>query len=332
MSNLEILIMVASLVSCLFSAGIIITILFFRNMQRGNFMPIILFMSISDFGMNSTSFLGFPSDGSALCWMQGIFQSYFAICSWFWTTILAYRVYTIVRYGQCNLTNFQMHTFAWGLPVILTLIPISTNNYGASEFDTQWCVLTRRGNNAAWLTQFWSYVAFFVWLFMCIGLMIVWQCLISYHFRNSPMKEVVRRTYDKVYLYPVVMIVCWVLNYYCVDLHSRDAGKTLNAMSMLFGISNGIFSALIFMFKSEEARRRWKAYFYPPKEANFDDFVEPPIQADFDEDYQSNTNFTSNTGGTGTGTGTGYTERSSVTNDSEIDMTEFAAPYISPFH
>jgi hypothetical protein len=146
------------------------------------------------------------------------------------------------------------------------------------------------------------------------------------------MQEIVRRTYDKVYLYPVVMIICWVLNYWCDDIHSEDAGKTLNALSMLFGISNGIFSAMIFMFKSEEARRRWKAYFFPPKEANFDDFVEPPIQVDFDEDYESNTNFTSNHTGTNTGTGTNYTDKSSISNASEVDMTEIRPVYASPFH
>jgi hypothetical protein len=250
--------------------------------------------------------------------------------SWFWTTFLAYRVYSIVRYGNCNLTQRQMHMIAWGLPMFLALIPITTNNYGASKYETQWCVLTRRNHNPLWLTQFWSYVAFFGWLFVCIAMMIIWQCLISYHFKDSPMQAIVRRTYDKVYLYPVVMIICWVLNYWCDDIHSEDAGKTLNALSMLFGIANGIFSALIFMFKSEEARRRWNAYFFPPKQANFDDFEEPPIQVDFDEDYESNTNFTSNH--TGTNTGTNYTDKSSVSNASEVDMTEIRPVYTSPFH
>ena len=69
-TNLQVLVIVASGVSCMFSLGVIITILSFRKMQKGNFMPIILFMSISDFGMNSTSFIGFPADGSIGCWIQ----------------------------------------------------------------------------------------------------------------------------------------------------------------------------------------------------------------------------------------------------------------------
>jgi hypothetical protein len=95
---------------------------------------------------------------------------------------------------------------------------------------------------------------------------------------------------------------------------------------MLFGISNGILSALIFLFKSEEARRRWKAYFYPPDKANFDDFVEPPIQLDFEDDYESNTNFTSNTA---------FTDKTSVSNASELGLVDLTSPAIfdlSPLH
>jgi len=324
-TTLQIVVIVVSVISCCFSLVVIITMMFFRNMQKGNFMPIIFFMSLSDLGMNSTSLLGFPSDGSTLCWMQGILQSYFAMCSWFWTTILAFRVYSIVKFGKCSLTNVHMHIFAWGFPMFLTLIPISTNNYGSSAFDTQWCVLTQRGDNPQWLTLFWSYVAFFCWLFVCIVLMIFWQMSISYQFRNSPMKAVIRRTYDKVYLYPVVMVICWVLNYWCDALYSENSGEALNALSMLFGISNGIFSALIFMFKSEEARRRWKTYFNPPKQNNFDDFVDPPIQLDFEDDYQSDTNFTSNTA---------YTDKTSISNASELDMTDLSGAHLhhSPLH
>jgi hypothetical protein len=231
----------------------------------------------TDYYFSSAPYYNVSLTASTRLLLQGILQSYFAICSWFWTTILAYRIFAVVRHGSCQLNVYKMHLFAWGLPMILALIPITSNNYGSSNFDTQWCVLTRRGNNPYWLTQFWSYVAFFGWLFACIALMVTWQIMISYHFRNSPMKAVVKRTYDKVYLYPVVMIICWVLNYWCDDIRTKDSGELLNALSMLFGISNGMFSALIFMFKSEEARRRWKAFFYPPRKDNFDDFVDPPI-------------------------------------------------------
>ena len=53
---------------------------------------------------------------------------------------------------------------------------------------------------------------------------------------------------------------------------------------MVFGVSNGIIAACIFMFKSEEARKRWKGYLYPPKKNSFDGAVEPQIRLDFEND------------------------------------------------
>jgi hypothetical protein len=97
------------------------------------------------------------------------------------------------------------------------------------------------------------------------------------------MREVIRRTYDKVYLYPVAMIVCWTLNYWCDDL-APSSGKNLNALSMVFGISNGVFAAIIFMVKSEEAQRRWMLFLFPVKQSAFDEAVEPVIRLDFEED------------------------------------------------
>lgn len=129
---------------------------------------------------------------------------------------------------------------------------------------------------------FWSYLTFFIWLFICVGLMLRWQLTIMHKFRDSSMKDVVRRTYDKVYLYPVAMIGCWVLNIFCDDIAQGNA--QLNALSMIVAISDGILCALIFMVKSEEAQRRWWNYLFPPKENSFNDIVEPQLDFEQDED------------------------------------------------
>lgn len=242
-------------------------------------------MSISDLGLNLMSALGFPTSGSPLCWIQGVFATFFTLSGWFWTTILAYRVYSMVRYGGCKLRLWQMHTLAWGLPVLLTALPLSTTNYGSTAGSEQWCLFLQRGNNPHWLMAFWSYSTFLIWLIICIILMLAWQCIILYKFRDSAMKAVIRRTYDKVYLYPLAMIVCWTLNVVCDDVY--DSSITLNALSMMFAISNGIISAVIFMIKSEEARRRWSAYLFPQRdraESDFNQVVEPDIRLDFEQD------------------------------------------------
>ena len=239
--------------------------------------------------MNIVSAFGFPSNGSVLCWAQGLCQNYFALTSWFWTTILAYRVYCTVRYGMCKLTKRQMHMIAWGIPLLFTLLPMTTTNYGASDTELQWCILVQRKPNPKWLIYFWSYVTYFGWLLICIAMMIAWNVIIYYKFRNNSMKNIVLRTYDKVYLYPIAMSMCWSLNYWCDDMYG-ETNRTLNPLSMVFGITNGILAACIFMFKSEEARKRWRSYLNPQKKSSFDDSVEPQIRLDFEnDDYDGDT-------------------------------------------
>jgi hypothetical protein len=175
-----------------------------------------------------------------------------------------------------------MHTICWGLPLFLTIIPFTTSNYGTTSDSKQWCILHRRSGSARWLLDFWFYTTFFIELVGCVGLMIYWQITISRLFKDSAMRDVIRRTYDKVYLYPVAMIICWVLNMICIEFETHNS--LLSALSMIFAISNGILSALIFMFKSEEAQRRWYRYLFPPKENRFQDIVEPRLDFELDDD------------------------------------------------
>jgi hypothetical protein len=285
MRALESGIIAYSVVSCCFSLVVIATFMVFPTMRKGK-LNIILNISISDFFMNVASSVGFPDDGTALCWIQGLTENYFALCSWFWTTLLAYRVYCTVRYSKPNISTGQMMLIGWGLPLLLTAIPLSTTNYGASQSNSQWCLFVQRRGSAEFWRPLWSYATFFAWLFMCVICMFAWQIIISLQFRKSSVRAVVNRTYDKVYLYPVVMVVCWMLNYWCDDI-APSSGETLNAVSMVFGISNGLLAAIIFMWKSEEAQRRWWLFLFPPEMSRLEQLVEPTVRLDFeDEDGQ----------------------------------------------
>jgi hypothetical protein len=285
MTDLEKGIIAFSAVSCLFSFCVIYTVLFFPSMRTGSFMRIILYMSLSDFFMNFASAFGFPRDGTSLCWFQGITVNYFSLCSWFWTTLLAYRVYCSVRYRAPSLNQTLMHCIGWGLPAVLTMLPIATTTvkYGASETNTQWCLLQASPQAPPRLIDFWTYATIFIWLFIAIACMLAWQALIAARFRKSAVRDIVRRTYDKVYLYPVAMIVCWMLNFWC-DAISTHSGGLLDAVSMVCAISNGLLAAIIFMWKSEEAQRRWWLYLFPPEMSRLEQLVEPTVRLDFEDE------------------------------------------------
>jgi hypothetical protein len=179
-----------------------------------------------------------------------------------------------------------MHLICWVFPLFLTFIPLTTVDYGNIEAHSQACVYVRRGDNAQWWVPFWAYTTFFGWLFLCIFLMLAWQTITYIKYRNSNMQGIVSRTYDKVYLYPIAMIVCWIFSFWCNAL-ATHSGALLYQLNVVFGISDGVLSAIIFMAKSEEARRRWAMYFTRlrgNKRDTFDESVGDTIRLDFECD------------------------------------------------
>ncbi len=287
--NLELAVILISVVSCMFSMFVMLTYFMFPEMRRKLFMKLIFHMSLADFGMNVVSAFGFPPNGSALCWIQGICQIYFAASSWLWTTVLSYSVYSIMRYERLYLSENYAHLLCWGLPLIMALVPISTSNYGAPDPDYQWCIWVSRAGTPNWTFAFWTYVSFFGWFFLCVFLMVVWTVLIFIRlvWQKTIMSDVVKKTYSKVWLYPIVMVVCWFLNYSILQFPQED-GPFATGVSMILGILNGVISAIIFLVKSEEARQRWHSYFFvTPSLASLVEIASRPsstIVEDFAED------------------------------------------------
>jgi hypothetical protein len=128
--SLELVVIVFSVISCLFSALVIITYLVFKDMQEKIFMKFIFYISLSDFCMNVTSTFGFPENGSALCYIQGISHVYFGLASWFWTTTLAYTIFCLISYGKIIIKLWQAYLICCMLPLLLAVLPFSTNSYG----------------------------------------------------------------------------------------------------------------------------------------------------------------------------------------------------------
>ena len=280
MERSEAILIGISVVSCLFSFSVVGTILFFKKMRQGSMMPIIMYMSLCDLLSNVVSALGFPPDGSVACYMQAIGSPFFTVSSWFWTTFLAYRVYCLIKFGHCDLSFPAMHAIAWIIPLIISVGPLTVGDVGGAQSTHVWCYYMTRPGIPVWVNTFMSYTGFFGWLFLCCGLMISWQVRISIEFRNSVMQDVIKKTYDKVYLYPIVMMICWSMNYWCTLLNT-NADLRVNTLSMIIGVSNGIFSAIIFMVKSEEARKRWYFYYLNPKEGDMDALRAGSILRDF---------------------------------------------------
>lgn len=212
-------------------------------------------------------------------------QNYFAIASWFWTTVLSYSIFCVISKGRIWFKLWQARVLCWTLPLIITLLPLSTSNYGSGTPDAQWCLVVSRGNNPVDILIFWSYASFFFWLFLSIFLMTLWGWIIHFQHGGSVLSPLIKQTYRKVWLYPVAMTVCWLLNYFLVNVDPEQASTLLVGLSMLFGISYGIFTALIYILNNPEVVKRWEELLRtgkPPPPPSVGRFTMDPLTSSFD--------------------------------------------------
>ena len=187
----------------------------------------------------------------------GISQSYFAVCSWLWTLVLSYTIYCVVVKGKLWFQLWHVQCLCWTLPIVLALLPLTTNTYSANDPDLQWCLIVPRNDTPFGMTLFWAFASYGFWLFMCIVLMVYWGSMIQWRYWGSIASPVVRRAYEKVWLYPVALSLCWSLNMLCLWVPAFSQNPFLLGFGMVLGVSNGMVNSVIFMRNNREVMDRW---------------------------------------------------------------------------
>jgi hypothetical protein len=286
MSGIQIAVFVAAALALVSTLFVIATFFTFAEMRRKRFMKFIFYMSCSDMLVAVMTLIGFPKGGTTGCYVQGVLVDYGVFCSWFWTVALSFVTYNVVITGR-TIPDIYLHYVCWLLPLIIVLVPFSNATYGSG--NGQWCLIvndSKSPRNAAFL---WSFLGFFGWLFGCTFLMIYWAILVRCKLwgQTDHISKVASATYDRVAWYPVAMIICWMLNFLVIEF--AEDSSTLNSLSVISGVSYGTASALIFLVKSEEARRRWydRVFIMAPRRFGFRESTgDIPIDfADDDEEF-----------------------------------------------
>ena len=234
-------------------------------MRRKQFMKYIFCISLSDFGVSVVSSFGFPPTSSPMCQIQGAAVDIFIISSWLWTISLTFHLWWLVhKVTPFPIPMWLLHLVCWGIPTVLSALVFSTNTF--SNDGPQWCIISSDGRAPAWTTPFWAYTTFIVWLFVCVIILAtlnlqIYRRMYQNEKSHSTLSIVFRATFDRVYLYPVAMLICWSLNVLTsvASIAGRQSPRLdeLIFAGMVMGICYGPSTALIFFVKSAEAQRRW---------------------------------------------------------------------------
>ncbi len=138
-----------------------------REVSKRSYNSIIMCVVFCDFFSCLGAGLGLAKDGSAKCWFQGIMTNYFPLAGVFWTTWIAITVYRIAQSAyHKDLFSNSIIIICWTLPLILTLLPLTTNTYGVYDpivDDRGWCFIDDRRDSPNWTNLFWAIMSFYFW-------------------------------------------------------------------------------------------------------------------------------------------------------------------------
>jgi hypothetical protein len=223
-------------------------------------------MSICDFFSSLGGSFGYVREGTPLCDLQAILTNIFPLASVFWLIILIYiYLKLLTSHEAIQSIHLPIHLFCWGFPLLLTFLPLTTNKFGILGGEIGWCWLDERSSTPKWASFFWNLISFYLWIWLAIGVYILFYFYILYEiktryetFRSS---ENILRTLHKISLYPLSVVVCWLLPciYDQMDYYAREDATTSATSNLVFSdlssitpLLQGLFTGVIFVISNSE--------------------------------------------------------------------------------
>ena len=191
-----------------------------------------------------------------------------------WATVIAYMLYKIVNSTSSvavPIFTYNVLFVCWGLPLVVTLLPLTTNSYGVYDGTTGWCFIKDRSDSPPWGSEVWTIFAFYFWfwvgLFLYFALIAYVSYEIKYSKQDSFITPLVKRALEKLPWYPLNIIFCW--GYTAVYDNMAQFNAEAFPTSFLSSYFNnilpcfiGILNSFSFLYSNKEARDFLKESFY----------------------------------------------------------------------
>jgi hypothetical protein len=250
---------VIAIFSCILTFGVILSFCIFPKMWNKIFMRIIFYAAVSVFIANATFFSQTPTDRD-LCFFQGFFQQLFYPASWIWTTILAYLIYSLVLHGKIEMEELMMHAYGWGIPILATLLPLTTSTYRRDQDDDGICWLQPTQSRFSEWNLFWQVLTFTVIGCTCCFIMAYFGCVMFYKIRIQKVQcsPSVVNAMNTLFIYPIIIVFCWLpvaLQAAIYPGYAANSNIIVGVTSL--SILQGGLSALAFFVNSKETRNNW---------------------------------------------------------------------------
>jgi hypothetical protein len=266
--NYSLVMTIASAVSVFSSFTIFFSFGIFPSLRSKPYMRLVFYIALSDMLSGLGSCMGLPASGTAACWFEGVATNIFTLSSVMWTVVISLMMYSIVVYGKVLELNYKYHLVCWGFPVFITFIPLATHvTYGSP--DGSWCWLVSTAKTPWWAMTFWQWANFYAIVWGGVFVMLVIFVALLYELKTNvhvATKQVVVKVFNKLQLYPFVLIMAWLVpcvhdTYVSVhpNLKANDS-VALETISLLLPCLQGFFTSFVFWLSNGDVRRSLLRY------------------------------------------------------------------------
>ncbi len=281
---------ISAVISCIASLAVIVTFFIFRDLRYSPFMRIVTYVSIADFFGN----IGYlrinkPASGSAACVIQAFLNSSFYPCGWLWTTTLTYFLYHLATEGNTPKSFFWFNIICWGLPITLFLIQTPFTEFESpGDYNFEVCEVGGRAG------LIYSYITYYGMYFSSLFIMMyfLWKISLLESKQSEGTKvPAFQVAKSALTLYPSWMTICWlphIITVFVLDFLSWGGygWDVIYFLGDILKILHGGIAAVIFFYKSKEARRLWyRLLFNKNPEENNGHSVEIRSPSEFVENF-----------------------------------------------
>lgn len=256
---------IVSSASLVGSFSILVTFQYFPKLRKKQIYEIINYFSLATFITSAGSMIGLPEDGSAACWAQGIITNIFTLSSIAWNLIISYTLYSILIEEPYDL-DYKTHILCWGLPVIVSLLPLSNTRYGNN--GGHWCFIVPSSSSTPGAALAWEWFSFYLWIWLAvainIGLLVRIQYMTTSVSNHQNTHKSLAKIVKKLRWYPYVIILSWSVST-IVDSMIGARGDHSFIPYAVLTLSNvvpcfqGVLTTIVFWFTMSDLRRRWWA-------------------------------------------------------------------------
>jgi hypothetical protein len=219
-SAIQFLYLFCSALSCVCSLLVAFSYVRFRILRSFVF-TLVMMLAASDIGSGLAWYIGAESEpGSARCFLQGSLLQFFQMSSILWTTTIAYvlRRSIVAKYRVEQPPLQRLCIYSWGVPLVLTILPLTTNTYTKPLGGHGWCWIDTTDENEFDSGTIWRFLSFYVPLgvALCFNLHVYLLVLGRKKReirRNTSTDEKAQRAIEsriiRLQRYPLVLIMCW---------------------------------------------------------------------------------------------------------------------------